>query len=169
MRDLLEQVQNAIAGRAYYIALYVSLTLPDICSAMSSEDGQATRQRYIHWFNAYVAPAYMVRGEPSFNGETCYFYRCGVLHQGRAQHPRLRYERILFIEPGAGRPILHNNIMNAALNIDISRFCHDMVAGAMSWLEREEAGEHFQRNSARFMQRHPNGLPPYIVGLPVIA
>src|SRR5690348_1009287 len=100
MEDLLAQIESAVGRNAYYLALYVSLTLPDICGAMESPDGIATRARYISWFEKHVAAKYQVRGEPSLSGETCYYYRCSLLHQGRAQHPAMGYARILFLEPG---------------------------------------------------------------------
>ncbi len=50
MRDILSQIQGAVNGHAYYLALYASLTVPDICGAMESDDGQATKSKYIAWF-----------------------------------------------------------------------------------------------------------------------
>jgi len=47
MRDLLNQIQSAIETKAYYLALYTSLTIPDICGAMQSDDGKATKEKYI--------------------------------------------------------------------------------------------------------------------------
>ncbi|MFM2051673.1 MAG: hypothetical protein RL682_2164 [Pseudomonadota bacterium] len=55
MCAFIEQLQQAIQGHAFYLALYASLTLPDICGAMESQDGQdgqATRIKFIERFNA---------------------------------------------------------------------------------------------------------------------
>jgi hypothetical protein len=135
MRDLLNQIHGAVKGRAYYLALYVSLTVPDICGAMESEGGQASKQNYVNWFDKYVAPKYFASGQATLTGEACYFYRCAVLHQGRAQHPRLGFSRILFVEPGSTTIACHNNVLNDALNIDAAIFCGDIVLGANAWLE----------------------------------
>jgi hypothetical protein len=168
MRDLLSQIQLAINGHAYYLALYATLTVPDICGAMESDNGHATKDKYIAWFNQHVAPNYFACGQATLTGEVCYFYRCALLHQGRAQHPNLRFSRILFVEPGASSNVFHNNVMNDALNIDVSIFCTDIVQGAQRWLDSAEASSNYQKNFPLFMQRYPNGLAPYIVGLPVI-
>lgn len=168
MRDLLAQVEKATADGYYYLALYVALTLPDICGAMESSDGIANKSKYIHWFDHYVTPAYTVAGRAFLDGETCYAYRCSVLHQGRAQHPKLGYSRILFVEPGSTTNVFHNNILNDALNIDVSRFCMDIVGGAASWLKDVSDSDDYKQNYSLFMQRYPGGLPPYIVGVPVI-
>jgi hypothetical protein len=87
MRDLFQQIDCAVGANLYYVALLAALSLPDICGAMESDDGEATGQRYIAWFNRWVAPKYTVRGAPSLTGEVCYYYRCSALHQGRAAPP----------------------------------------------------------------------------------
>jgi hypothetical protein len=43
-----------------------------------------------------------------------------------------------------------------------------MIAGAIGWLNRVAATPHFTQNYDRFVRRYPNGLAPYIVGIPVI-
>lgn len=169
MRDLLNQIQEAVNGHAYYLALYASLTIPDICGAMESENGQATKSKYIAWFDKYVAPKYFACGQATLTGEACYFYRCAVLHQGRAQHPKLGFSRILFVEPSATTNVFHNNVLNDALNIDVSIFCSDVLSGANEWLQAVEELPNYQKNFPLFMQRYPTGLSPYIVGVPVIA
>lgn len=168
MEDLLKQIEAAVKANAYYLALYVALTLPDICAAMEATDGIATKDRYIAWFDRFVAPRYSIGSTPSLTGETCYYYRCSLLHQGRSQHPKMSYSRILFLEPGASTNVFHNNVVGDALNIDVRIFCQDIVAGVRSWLPAASATENFRNNYPRFMQRYPNGLPPYIVGAPVI-
>jgi len=168
MRDLIDQIDEAIGMHAYYLALYASLTIPDICGAMESEDGLATRTKYIAWFDKYVSQNYVACGQPTLSGEVCYYYRCGVLHQGRAQHPKMGFSRILFVEPGTTSNVFHNNILNDALNIDVSIFCKDIVNGARQWLAAAEESPNYEKNFPHFMQRYPKGLAPYIVGVPVI-
>ena len=91
-----------------------------------------------------------------------------MLHQGRLEPHRGTYKRILFIEPH-GNMTLHNNVMNDALNIDVTRFALDIVEGAEQWLITAEQTPQYQANFPHYMQRYPNGLPPYIGGIPVIA
>lgn len=76
---------------------------------------------------------------------------------------------MLFVEPGATTNVFHNNILNDALNIDVRLFVRDLLAGAFAWLQQVEGSANYQRNYTLFMQRYPNGLAPYIVGVPVIA
>jgi hypothetical protein len=168
MQALFNQIHWAVENNAYYLGLYASLTLPDICGAMSSENGWATQAKYVAWFNKYVGPRY-----PGgiFTGDDCYNFRCSLLHQGRTQHPSGRYSRILFVEPGPQNRgnVFHRNIMNDALNIDVRIFCGDLLFGAQQWLEEVWQSPEFERNYEQYARRYPNGLTPYIVGLPVVS
>ena len=171
MRTLIAQARKAADSRAYYLSLFATLALPDICAAMSSLDGETNRGRYIAWFDEYVAPRYTIGPErtQSLTGADCYYYRCSILHQGSSQHPKSSYSRILFVEPGATTNVFHNNVLNDALNLDVRMFCHDVCDGADRWLTAAENTDEYRANYGRFLQRYPEGLPPYIVGMPVIA
>jgi hypothetical protein len=165
MRDLLEQIRGALHNNLYYCALFVSLSMPDICGAMESSDGQATKDKYIKWFDDYIGSKY----RNFLVGEDCYDFRCSLLHQARSQHPKGKYSRVLFVEPSATTNVFHCNILNDALNIDARIFCNDIIEGVEKWLKKIEAAPIFLQNYNMFMRRYPNGLPPYIVGLPVIS
>lgn len=164
MRDFLTQIQKGLDSNLYFLALFSVLSIPDICGAMSSEDGEAKPDRYKKWFDDYVAVKY----NGFVTGEDCYFFRCSLLHQGSSQHPKGNYKRVIFIEPSATTNILHNNILNDALNIDVKIFCNDIVSGVEKWLDENENTDLYKRNYDKFMRRYPNGLPPYIVGVSVI-
>jgi hypothetical protein len=65
--------------------------------------------------------------------------------------------------------MLHNNVLDDALNIDVTHFARDMVESAEGWLTTAEGTTEYQANFPHYMQRYPNGLPPYIGGVAVIA
>jgi len=164
MQNLLNQIQKGLEVNLYYLSLFVALSLPDICGAIDSKDGNATSEKYIKWFDRYVAPKY----SGFLKGEDCYRFRCSLLHQGSSQHPKSTYSRVLFVEPTATTNVFHNNVMNAALNIDVRIFCSDMIEGTKKWLQKVEKTDLYKENYNKFMKRYPNGLAPYIVGVPVI-
>jgi hypothetical protein len=171
VRDYLDQVDLVASdGRFHYLALSAVLTVPDICSALESPDGEANGARYKAWVNQHVAPLHLRpdNRQPFLTGEDCWRFRCSFLHQGRTQHPASGYTRILFIEPGA--PILgHMNVLNDALQIDVHLFCAEMVTAAKQWLADIEGTEPYETNLNAFVRRYPTGLAPYIVGVPVIS
>jgi hypothetical protein len=162
MRDLLQQIEDGLRANLYYLSLMAALAIPDMCAALSSPDGQTTGARYADWFDQNVAPKY----GGNLDGQTCYQFRCSLLHQGTTQHPKSKYSRIFFVEPS--KRVLHNNVFDDALNVDVRIFCGDLITSANTWLVANENTANYQNNLAKFIRRHPNGLPPYIIGLPVI-
>ena len=65
--------------------------------------------------------------------------------------------------------VLHNNVLNDALNIDVRVFVADVVDSAIEWHGLAEKTTEYAANYPRFMQRYAEGLLPYIGGVPVIA
>ncbi len=164
MQNLLDQIQKGLEADLYYLSLFTALAIPDICGAIDSKNGKADSSKYRKWFDEYVAPKY----KGFLTGEDCYAFRCSLLHQGSSQHPKSSYSRILFVEPTATTNVCHNNILYDALNIDIRIFCNDIIEGVRKWLQKVENTDSYKQNCNKFMKRHPNGLRPYIVGVPVI-
>ncbi|WP_213761964.1 hypothetical protein [Caballeronia sp. dw_19] len=161
----------ADAEDLYFMALMGALSVPDICGALESQDGKATGAKYMAWFDIWVAPKYFVGSGvdrvPSLTGRQCYGLRCAALHQGRLENDRPGDVRVIFREPGNG-VVMHNNLLNDYLNIDVREFTHDVIGGALDWFQTVRNEEIFQRNFEQSMQRYPNGYGP-IQGVPVIA
>lgn len=165
MRDLLDQIEKAIQYNLYYVALYTSLSIPDICGALESTNGLSTGAKYKKWFDNNVALKY----SGILNGDDCWRFRCSLLHKGTTQHPHSGFSRVLFIEPKTTTAVTHNIVMNGALNIDVRIFCIDIIDSCKSWLNIHQTSALFQTNYNKFMRRYPNGLSPYIKGVPVIS
>ncbi|MCV3282724.1 hypothetical protein [Aeromonas veronii] len=183
MELLIKQLENSLESRNYYLSLFTALTLPDIAGAMDSDDGLASGAKYKSWYEKWVRPRfyemlieslpveareYMSEIENPFDGDACYLFRCSLLHQGRTVHPKNKYSRIFFVEPGATTSTFHYNTMNDALNIDLVSFCREIIAGAKMWLAEVKNTDKYKRNYENFVKRHDGGLSPFIVGVPVI-
>jgi len=194
MRNVLDQIERALEANLYYLALFVSLAIPDICGALGSDDGCATGAKYTKWFDEHVVPQFLdtmrrllsealpgpvakslndeLGGLPSdapmLTGEICYRFRCSLLHQGRARFPNMPFSRVLFVEPGKSTSVMHMCQSEDALIIDLRLFCREVVRAAQEWLDQVEGTEQFERNYAEFARVHPDGLSPYIRGVPVV-
>lgn len=161
MEDILRQIEATNEAGYYYVALFSALTLPDICAALESTNGETNGERYANWYDRNVdsGPA---------TGKDIYRFRCSLLHQGRMTHPKSNFSRIIFIEPEATANVFHNCIVGDALLIDVQLFISDLLAATRKWLASAQNTETFQKNSAAFVTRHPEGLKPYVTGLPII-
>jgi hypothetical protein len=164
--DFLEKVRRAVFSDLYLIALAGALTVPDICGALEAPDGKARPKQYAAWYDANVVPGH---GPTHMDGDTCYWFRCGFLHQGRVEHPKSPYNRILFAEPSPSAPMQqHMWEVEDALCIDVRFFCMDLIHAAHEWQERVRGTQPFETNRSRFISRHADGLTPYLSGHPVI-
>jgi hypothetical protein len=164
MEVILREIENALAARLYYAALLVSLSLPDICAALESPDGQTSSAKYKVWYDAWMAPLY-----PQMTSNDLYSLRCGVVHQGRMGHDRMQYARVLFTVPNAQGNVFHRNLLNDALNLDVIIFCRDMVQCVEQWYAAQQNDPNVLANLPRLVQFRPRGLSPYMVGMPLIA
>jgi hypothetical protein len=163
MDEFLDQIENAMDAGHFYLALFCCLAIPDICGAISSANGRATGRDYKVWFDRYVSPRY----DGNLDGDRCYAFRCAALHQGRTDHKGLGYDRILFLDPSECQVVVHNNVLNGALNIDTRCFCTDIIAGVRQWMSESSGNETFKGNYATLLRRYKGGLSPYISGTDV--
>src|SRR4051794_4573981 len=95
---LLEEIRRALDAGLFYLAVMLTLALPDICGALESKDGRAHPSRYKRWYIDNVAHLF----EPMV-ADDCYSLRCGVLHQGRSEivSKALPYGRVIFMLPNS--------------------------------------------------------------------
>jgi hypothetical protein len=184
VRALIDQIEESLRSRTYYLTLFGALAVPDIAGAMDSDNGEASGSKYAEWYEAWVRPRfreqvlssvpeharqYITDLENPLDGDACYRFRCSMLHQGTSQHPKSPFSRIMFIEPSTTTTVVHYGRMNDALCIDLNLFCREVISGARLWLLTAESTPKFVKNYERFVRRYPNGLAPYIGGVPVVS
>lgn len=171
MDAILDEIDAVLAAGLSYVAVALSLTLPGICAALESPTGSTRGEdgvRYKRWYDAHLASIY-----PNITSADCYSLRCGVVHQGRFGVECSQYERVLFMVPNPQRNVVHNCIDVRAgrkvLILDAHRFCRDIMAAVRRWFEtvREEAT--VGRNLSQLVEFRPDGLAPYVTGMPMIA
>ena len=180
MEHILLQTELCLNAGAYYPALISCLTFPDICSAIDSDNGEANGSKYIAWYDKYVLPHIgdairKVDGidlpveikDSRLNGKECYWFRCSLLHQGKTDHKKSIFDRILFIEANSGITIGHDNLFNNVLHINMKVFCFSVILGARTWLVECKESENYLRNIDKCVRSYENGFPP-IKGVPVI-
>ena len=163
MEETIAQILKALKAEAYYSALFVCITIPDICGAIDSVDGEAHYSKYIKWFDTYVADNY----KNWLTGKEMYTLRCNLLHQGTANLQKHKYSRIVFQEPNQYRYV-DNMVIGDILIINVETFCSHIINGIIEWYNSAEHSPEFLRNYSKMIRRHPDGLSPMISDVPVI-
>ncbi|SNV32086.1 Uncharacterised protein [Chryseobacterium taklimakanense] len=164
MQILIDELKLALKHRLFYSALNNSLIIPDICSALTSENGQTNGTKYKEWFDRYCAQKY----NGFVSGEDIYKIRCALLHQGKLNHDYPNFEKILFQIPNENNIILHNNKINNSLNLSLENFVNDVVSGYEKWWEEHNNDQIVLKNLENSINYYPNGMAPFIVGIPLI-
>ena len=170
MEDFLSQIKLALSYNLYYIALQSILTLPDICGALESQNGHTNNEKYKNWYKNNVITS------EGISAEDCYCFRCSMVHQAKTKHDKSSFGRIMFIEPGHPYSGMLNNVgfqignnVKPSLAINLTTFCNDMIKSAEKWWIKSKNNPIVTKNYQSMVKRYPNGLPPYIGGVPVIS
>lgn len=170
MDFILQEIERAFNAGFYYLAIVLALTLPDICEALADPRGKSSPEKYMDWFCKNLATKY-----PQMTDEDCYSLRCGVVHEGRFGHKGSQYARIMFTVPNARNiriRLVAENIggrSDKVLSLDAKEFCDDMIQSVRNWYSDAKENPNVQSNLPRMVQFRPNGMEPWIVGLPLIA
>ncbi len=150
MKRFIEATNNALQSKNWYGAVYIALTLPDICAHIESDDGKTTGDKYVAWFDRYLKRKYesaigSAKTIHTFlSGNDCYALRCAALHEGgsdiTSQKRREVLEKIHFtVDRGA-----HLNQINSVLQLDLVTFCKDVCESVSEW-ENDFRANHPQK------------------------
>jgi hypothetical protein len=142
MQQILIAVRKGLEQQNWYCSLSEALAIPDICGWLETRNPKS-QERYVRWFDHYVGGKYIAEVGPEhvrtvfLSGRDCYALRCAFLHQGSeditAQRGKETVERFQFVVPPKGW-MVHNNRLNNKLQLQVDRFCEDIVEGAERWL-----------------------------------
>jgi hypothetical protein len=167
METILDQINGTFEAGFHYAAISIALSIPDICSTLELPPGAkakaSVKSRYIAWYNKYLASKY-----PEVRGMDLFALRNGVLHSGRMGHPDMQYDRIAFTTPDRGNNTFQLQV-NDLLSLDARTFCQRMISAAQQWQIDHADDKNVIRNMPFLVQIRPDGLEPYIKGVPIIA
>lgn len=161
MDSLISEVRCCLENKLYLAALALALIVPDVCGAKENSGKQVkSYDRYVTWFEKWVAPEYMKLVEVNeedeicfekkspyfFTGDACYSLRCSFLHEGSSDVKRkgadkgssevADYQLRLVLGGSDGYGYIEHRCGEAELNeiynvtINIVRLCQSICSGA---------------------------------------
>lgn len=168
MEDFLKEIELALEHKLYFIALSSTLTLPDICGALGSENNKASGKKYKEWYDKYA----FNKCSTILDGHNCYKFRCSLLHQGStidsSEKNKSKFSRILFLELNK-MILMHDNLIDDVLNLDINLFCKGMIDAVRYWFAEVSKNDIFKKNYPNMIKRYKGGLKPFVNGMTVIS
>jgi hypothetical protein len=81
VREIFEQVRKAPCVEINIVAMSITLMIQDIARALDFEGGIASGWEYKNWFDNWMGISCHF-----IDCETCYQFRCSLLHQGQYNH-----------------------------------------------------------------------------------
>jgi hypothetical protein len=166
---LLDEINRAAAGGMPFLAVAMTVTLPDICMSLISEKGMTKPARYKQWCKENLANDKFTYLTP----DDLYSLRCGVVHSGRFGYPKTKnknVDRVIFALPDKG--FVPVNIKTGdAYFYSAVEFCKNFTDAVHDWFEKNKNNANVQKNLPRLVQYRPGGLLPYFhgVGITVLA
>lgn len=160
---LLNEINVAAANGLPFLAVTMTVALPDICVSLTSANGRTNGEEYKKWCEANLSRDKFGAVTP----EDLWSMRCGVLHNGRFGDLKHNVSRVIFAMPGIGG--FSDCMLNDAYFYGVTDFCRNFTEAVHDWFERNRNDPTLQANLPRLMQYRPNGLPPYIIGTTVLA
>jgi len=173
MDDLVKALETAVQNENWYGALFIALTVPDICGYLESPDDNS-QMRYEQWFTKYMLPKYsshVGRDQTPFiflSPSDCYALRCALIHEGREeiidQKARESLERFHFTEPPS-TSIIHCNKINNALQLQVDIFCKDVLDGLQDWCQATKDTDEINQRIDSVLKVYPyNQIPGRSIG-----
>lgn len=166
-----DEIEKAIEVKLWYAAIAISVALPDICSTLEGVE-RTNWQTYKEWFDRNASNSFR-----NFGKHECYELRCGVMHNGILQggvDKRSKYEGVYFTPPGSFLSMNDSVMKNIGgregpfLFMSVTPFCRTMIEIVKAWELAHQNDEAVHARMEKLVRLRPDGVPPFIVGAPVI-
>lgn len=173
---IIDEILGCLNAGFHYAPVSLALSLPDICSALEREVGQGRfgdiGKRYRAWCKTYAEQKFH-----SVKAEDLWCLRGGVHHNAMlSEHPSNKRGRILLM-PANSQKFSVNEIEvldtgtppQGGLQIFIPYFCNQMIEAAADWWSKKGSDPIVVNSLPSLVRYRPNGLAPFMVGMPVLA
>jgi hypothetical protein len=161
---LLNEINTAAESGLPFLAVAMTVALPDICVSLASGDGLTDGPRYRQWCRENLGEEFNF-----VTGADLWSMRCGVLHNGRFGDLNHNVARVIFALPGRGANVFVGCKANDAYFYSVVEFCRDFTTAVENWFEKNKDNPTVQTNLPRLMQYREGGFPPYVRGTTVLA
>jgi hypothetical protein len=171
MDELIKALELSVASKNWYGALFIALSIPDICGYLESPT-VGSQTRYEQWFAKYMLPKYSrgpredIAPQIFLSPSDCYALRCALLHQGSeeitGQSARKALDRFRFIEPPPSGQI-HCNRIRDVLQLQVDIFCNDVLSGLRKWLQDIQGNSSIEQCIGNILKIYPNNQIPSLL------
>jgi len=167
----LDSITKSLESKNWYAALFIALTIPDICGALEHPN-EKSGTRYVNWYNKYMLPKYssIILQHVFLSGDDCYALRCSLLHEGTGDIEKQKISKTLesvhFNKPSDKGGRLHCNQRNNVLQLQVDVFCNDFISAVHQWLSDVQGDAGILARMQSLSKIHPAFYFPGFIGPP---
>ncbi|WP_145977052.1 hypothetical protein [Leisingera aquaemixtae] len=165
LAPFLTEIKAASRSPFAQLAVSAALTLPDLCVSLSDprDDHRDRGRRYKKWCEDNLSTAF-----PHLTPEDIWSLRCGVSHSGRFGDPTDSFGRYILVLSDADTTFSDGRLEDAYVET-VSVFCDKFCEAVEEWLAACSSDQVVIQNLERLVKVRPQGLLPYVFGMPVLA
>jgi hypothetical protein len=175
MEHVLDELRRTLKCGIYYPAIAGALILPDACGAAEYVGKSLKPQfKYVSWYDKWVADSFNPVNV-LFRGKQVYLLRNALMHEAACfVRGDVGFDRVIFTPPGSNYHFCsfegNGGSPEKAFQVRIDLFVDALVSAAVRWLKEVRTDPDTTRADAidRLITLHPYGIPPHMVGMPVI-
>ena len=155
MERFTNSIRNNIETENWYGALFMALTMADICGKISYPDIEHSGPRYKKWFDenlAEINKSNIMGNEVVFlTAADCWALRCSLLHAGTDDITEQRAQEVLekfeFTTLG-----MHRIHINNILTLNVAKFCEEICEAVEAWYKPLQTDPDFQKKIATIIK-----------------
>lgn len=167
LEPLFSEIEGALDAKLYLVAVLASLTVPDVCAVLANPNFTVTRSSGGS-YKAWCEENLDMSKSMLFKSTDIYSLRCRALHSGSLQNldKGASASRIILVPDG--RLKIFDCQLGDAYTYSAEAFCREFVNAGRRWASVNRNNNTALKKAEQIFCCHPNGIPPYIVGVPVI-
>ena len=137
MHHLIHSLQKSLVEENWYGALFLAMSMPDICSKLENPLEKLDGLRYQRWFDQNLGSLFKSKSPHNhvlMTGKDCWALRCSLLHQGIADTTKQKSKDTVSKFCFTTLP-LHRCKHDGVLVLNTKIFCEEMIDAVEKWLE----------------------------------
>ena len=158
MDNIIISIRKALQEENWYGALFMAITLPDICAYL--EHGKANGKNYSSWFENNLT-----KYKGFLSGDDCYSLRCAVLHQNTddisSQGMKDVLDHYIFITQGGHLNFFKDcvvvGIKESFLQLNVTKFCDDICVAVENWISLNSGNQYINDRLKQTLEIHKPG------------
>jgi hypothetical protein len=165
MDRFVASIRKNIETENWYAALFIALTMPDICGKMAYPDIEYSGPRYKKWFDGNLADINktdIMGTEVVFLTATdCWALRCSLLHQGTDDITEQKAQDIISKFEFTTMN-MHRIKINNILTLNVAKFCEEICQCVEEWFASISDDLEIQRKVDQIIKVKTQAFSPMI-------